>query len=142
MTNAELPRLGSGARKGDHRFKPAFGAIHPHFSSTEEVVLVAKGSAGQVLERRRKGGTIYALRFRAYGERHYQTLGGETEGWTRSRARAELKRVMADVERGVWASPLRRSHARRAVGPRGAIPEQRPIHGPRRSRVSHPDRRT
>jgi hypothetical protein len=52
----------------------------------EEVVFVVEGSAGQVLERCRKGGTIYALRFRAYGERHYVTLGGVAEGWTRSRA--------------------------------------------------------
>ena len=83
---------------------------------------MVEGSAGQVLERRRKGGTIYALRFRAYGERHYVTLGGEAEGWTRSRARVELKRVMADVERGVWASPLRRSRARRAPRPGDATP--------------------
>jgi hypothetical protein len=61
----------------------------------EEVVFVVEGSAGQVLERRRKGGTIYALRFRAYGERHYVTLGGEVEGWTRSRVRTELKPLSA-----------------------------------------------
>lgn len=55
------------------------------------------------------------------------TLGGEAEGWTRSRARTELKRVMADVERGMWASPLRRSHARRAPRPRDATPDFGPF---------------
>jgi integrase len=78
---------------------------------------------GQVLERRRRGGTIYALRFRAYGERHYLTLGGEADGWTRRLAEDELQRVLSDVERGVWASPLRRPRARRAPGPRGATPD-------------------
>lgn len=116
--------MGTGARKGDHRFELAVGAIHPLIrSSIEEVVFVVRRSEGQVLERRRKGGTIYALRFRAYGERHYQTLGGEAEGWSRSRARAELKRVMVDVERGVWASPLRRSRPGRALGPESEVPD-------------------
>lgn len=78
---------------------------------------MVKRSAGQVLERRRKGGTIYALRFRAYGQRHYLTLGGEAEGWTRSRAENELRRVLADAERGLWASPLRRSRSGRTPGP-------------------------
>lgn len=88
---------------------------------------MVKGSAGQVLERRRRGGTIYALRFRAYGERHYLTLGGETEGWTRGRAEEELRCVLADAECGVCVSPLRRSRPGWAPGPRGAIPDLGPF---------------
>jgi hypothetical protein len=35
---------------------------------------------GGVLVRERKLGRVYALRFRAYGERQYLTLGYEHEG--------------------------------------------------------------
>ena len=68
---------------------------------------VARRSEGQVLERRWKSGRGYALRFRAYGERQYLTLGLETEGWTRKRAEEELANVMADVRRGLWVPPTR-----------------------------------
>jgi integrase len=85
----------------------SLGDIHPLIFIDEGVVFVVDGTVGQVLERRRKGGTIYALRFRAYGERRYLTLGGEAEGWTRSRAEDELRRVLTDVERGLWVPPLR-----------------------------------
>lgn len=44
----------------------------------------------------------WALRFTAYGERRYLTLGRPEEGWTRQRAEAELRHVLADVERGIW----------------------------------------
>lgn len=88
---------------------------------------MVKGSAGQVLERRRKGGTIFALRFRAYGERHYLTLGGEAEGWTRGRAEDELRRILADAELGLWVSPLRRSRPGRAPGPQSAVPDFGPF---------------
>jgi integrase len=68
---------------------------------------VAGRSEGQVLERRWKSGRGYALRFRAYGERQYLTLGLESEGWTRKRAEQELDNVMADVRRGLWVPPPR-----------------------------------
>jgi integrase len=48
------------------------------------------------------GGTTFALRFRAYGKRQYVTLGTQAEGWTRAKAEAELRHVLADVERGLW----------------------------------------
>jgi integrase len=70
-----------------------------------EVIGVARRSEGQVLERKWKSGRGYALRFRAYGERQYLTLGLETEGWTRARAEEELANVMADVRRGLWVPP-------------------------------------
>jgi integrase len=55
----------------------------------------------------RKGprGTAYALRFRAYGERQYVTLGRAEDGWTERRAEAELANVLADVRRGIWRPP-------------------------------------
>lgn len=62
------------------------------------------------MARRSTGGVIppngrtrsWALRFRAYGERRFIALGRPENGWNRQRAEAELRRVMADVERGVW----------------------------------------
>jgi integrase len=44
----------------------------------------------------------WALRFTACGDRRYLTLGRPEEGWTRQRAEAELRHVLADVERGIW----------------------------------------
>jgi len=46
-----------------------------------------------------------ALRFRAYGERRFLTLGGAAEGWDRARAEVELQNVLADVRRGIWQPP-------------------------------------
>jgi len=69
---------------------------------------VTRRPDGQVLERHWKSGRGYALRFRAYGERQYLTLGLETEGWDRRRAEEELANVMADVRRGIWTPPTRR----------------------------------
>ncbi|MDQ3401131.1 MAG: site-specific integrase, partial [Chloroflexota bacterium] len=57
---------------------------------------------GQVVELSRKGGRIFALRFRAYGKRRYVTLGSAAEGWTRGKAAEELANVLADVRRGIW----------------------------------------
>lgn len=47
-------------------------------------------------------GRGWAIRFRAYGKRRYVTLGTAEEGWSRARAEAELRHVLADVERGIW----------------------------------------
>jgi integrase len=55
-----------------------------------------------VLERRSGATLTYAIRFRAYGRRHYLTLGTRDEGWTPKRAQAELDNVLADVRRGLW----------------------------------------
>jgi integrase len=77
---------------------------------------MAHRSEGQVLERHWKSGRGYALRFRAYGERRYLTLGLETEGWNRRRAAEELANVMADVRRGIWTPPSRRPRHIGAAG--------------------------
>jgi integrase len=73
---------------------------------------MAKRATGEVIERERKTGRVFALRFRAYGRRHFVTLGGAEEGWTRQRATAELRHVLADVERGLWAPGV--AHASQA----------------------------
>jgi integrase len=49
-----------------------------------------------------KDGRAWAIRFRAYGKRRYVALGSTEEGWTRRKAEAELRHVLADVERGIW----------------------------------------
>lgn len=50
---------------------------------------------------RRPSGS-WALRFRAYGQRRYVTLGTSSEGWTRRTAHTELQNILADVRRGIW----------------------------------------
>lgn len=60
---------------------------------------------GQVLERKRDAGRVFALRFRAYGKRRYVTLGSSADGWTRKKAEEELANVLADVRREIWQQP-------------------------------------
>jgi integrase len=63
-------------------------------------------ATGSVVEKKTKSGTVYALRFPVPGlPRQYVTLGGEEDGYTRARAEAELRYVMADVEHGRWRPP-------------------------------------
>ena len=57
-------------------------------------------ATGQVIEP--KDGRAWAIRFRAYGKRRFVTLGTTADGWDRQRAEAELRHVLADVERGIW----------------------------------------
>ncbi len=66
---------------------------------------MARPPTGQVLERTTGRGRTYALRFRAYGKRHYLTLGAGEEGWSRRHAEEELANVLADVRRGIWKPP-------------------------------------
>ncbi|HEX7298918.1 MAG TPA: site-specific integrase [Solirubrobacteraceae bacterium] len=82
---------------------------------------MATRSKGQVLERAWKNGRGYALRFPAYGERQYLTLGLETEGWTRRRAEEELQNILADVRRGIWIPPDK--HRRATKGDQGTANE-------------------
>lgn len=64
-------------------------------------------SRGQVVQKRTAAGVVYALRFRAYGERRYLTLGSSDDGWTRAKAEDELQNVLADVRRGLWKPTVR-----------------------------------
>jgi hypothetical protein len=66
---------------------------------------MSRPATGQVIERRGKRGRTFALRFRAYGRRHYVTLGSFAEGWSTMKAEAELANVLADVRRGIWRPP-------------------------------------
>ena len=64
---------------------------------------MARKATGEVLLRERGDGEkVWALRFRAYGERRRQTLGTAEEGWTRQRAEQELENVIVDVRKGHW----------------------------------------
>jgi integrase len=65
---------------------------------------MARPAAGQVVVRKRRAGTTYALRFHAYGQRQFVTLGSSADGWTRARAEEELQNVLADVRRGRLAA--------------------------------------
>jgi integrase len=89
---------------------------------------MAARSRGQVLESTWKSGRGYALRFIAYGERRYLTLGLETDGWTRGRAEEELQNILADVRRGIWIAPDRH-HPSRDHGTEGGGGEA-PLFGP------------
>src|SRR5215204_1402100 len=62
---------------------------------------MARKATGQVIEPRALQRS-WALRFRAYGKRRFVSLGRPEDGWTRERAEAELRHVLADVERGIW----------------------------------------
>lgn len=61
---------------------------------------MARKATGQVIPP--KDGRAWAIRFYAYGKRRYVALGTTAEGWDRRKAEAELRHVLADVERGVW----------------------------------------
>jgi integrase len=62
---------------------------------------MARPAKGQVIPPKGKSRS-WAIRFRAYGQRRYVTLGRPEDGWDRERAEAELRHVLADVERGLW----------------------------------------
>jgi hypothetical protein len=86
---------------------------------------MSKPATGAIVEKRTARGTTYALRFRAYGQRRYVTLGTAAGGWTRTRAEDELQNVLADVRRGIWRPPagrpkLRSSPTRRSTGSRAS----------------------
>lgn len=66
---------------------------------------MARPATGQVVVDERGPARKFALRFRAYGERQYVTLGSASDGWTRARSELELQNVLADVRRGIWRPP-------------------------------------
>jgi integrase len=78
---------------------------------------MARPATGSVVEDRRSGQLVYALRFRAQGKRQYVALGSAREGWTRHKAEEELAYVLAQVRRGQWQAP---EAPVAAAGPRGA----------------------
>ena len=88
---------------------------------------MAARQKGEVVERDWKSGRGYALRFRAYGEREYLTLGYERDGWTYKRAEEELENILADVRRGIWVSPKKKKKRRAEADEGGG---DVPIFGP------------
>jgi integrase len=62
---------------------------------------MARRATGQVIEPKGKQRS-WAIRFTPYGKRRFVTLGRPEDGWDRQRAEAELRHVLADVERGIW----------------------------------------
>jgi integrase len=66
---------------------------------------MARQATGQVIERKGKQGITYAARVRAYGQRHYISLGYSWEGATRGQAETELQNILADIRRGTWQPP-------------------------------------
>ncbi|WCB92314.1 integrase [Baekduia alba] len=59
-------------------------------------------STGQVIPKETQRGTVYALRFRAYGQRRYVTM---PDGTSEDQARRELAYILLQVERGEWVPP-------------------------------------
>jgi hypothetical protein len=51
------------------------------------------------------GAVRFALKFRAHGERVYESLGTDEEGWTRARAKEALKDRLAAVRLGSYRAP-------------------------------------
>src|SRR4051794_11751076 len=62
---------------------------------------MARKSTGSVVVKATSRGESFALRFRAYGKRHFVHLGYAPE-WTRERAEEELAFVLASARRGEW----------------------------------------
>lgn len=66
---------------------------------------MARQATGQVIERKGRRGITYAARVRAYGARHYISLGYSWEGCTTRKAQTELANILADIRRGTWQPP-------------------------------------
>jgi integrase len=63
---------------------------------------MARRATGKIIEHHGRDGRIYrALRFTAYGQRRYVSLGSVSSG----EAERALRHTMADVERGTWQPP-------------------------------------
>ena len=69
---------------------------------------MAARAKGEVLEDDLKGGRRFALRFPAYGDRHYVTLGYDHEGWDSEKAEKKLEDTLAEVQLGIWIPPKKK----------------------------------
>jgi hypothetical protein len=72
---------------------------------------MARQATGQVVKPTDRAPS-WGLRFRAYGTRRFVTLGRPEDGWSREKAQAELRHVLADV-----AGDLEAARARDHRGP-------------------------
>jgi integrase len=67
---------------------------------------MARPATGTVVKRKLTGGTVrYAIKFRAHGQRVYESLGTDAEGWNRKRAQDALKDRLAAVRLGTYVAP-------------------------------------
>lgn len=67
---------------------------------------MARPATGTVVERILAGGAVrFAIKFRAHGERVYESLGTDAEGWTGERAQEALKDRLAAVRLGSYVAP-------------------------------------
>lgn len=71
---------------------------------------MAAKAKGEVIETPLKGGISFALRFPAYGERPYVTLGFDHEGWDRESAQDKLDDILAEVQLGIYVPPKKKRH--------------------------------
>jgi len=78
---------------------------------------MAPQPTGQIIERKGKQGITYATRVRAYGQRHYISLGYSWEGMTRRQAEVERQNILADIRRGIWKPPEKEPAALPAADP-------------------------
>ncbi len=69
---------------------------------------MAAKARGEVIETPLKSGMSFALRFPAYGERPYVTLGFDHEGWTPEAAQDKLDDILAEVRLGIWIPPKKK----------------------------------
>lgn len=73
---------------------------------------MAAKAKGEVIETPLKDGTNFALRFPAYGERLYVTLGLDRDGWTPEKAQEKLDDTLAEVQLGIWIPPQKKRRKR------------------------------
>jgi hypothetical protein len=72
---------------------------------------MARPATGTLVERKLAGGAVrFAIKFRAHGERVYESLGTDAEGWTGQRAQEALKDRLAVVRLGLRGAPLARGN--------------------------------
>lgn len=71
--------------------------------------LMARPATGTIEEYRWKDGETVSIRarVRANGKRYRIDFGTNHQGWNRERARVELDRILAQVQRGTWQPPKR-----------------------------------
>jgi hypothetical protein len=72
------------------------GSIHP------TALMAARAPKGEAVRNPTRAGLKFALSFSAYGKRRYATLGSPENGWSETKAQAELANALADVRRGSW----------------------------------------
>ncbi|MBN9621532.1 MAG: tyrosine-type recombinase/integrase [Actinobacteria bacterium] len=95
--------------------------------------MARRKTEGEVIARETKKGRKFALRFRAYGERRYVTLGYEGEGdppLDAERAEEILDDTLADVRRKLWVAPPKRRPKPKAAGGAGGRSRGPVLFGP------------